>query len=91
MLNVHNTAIRDTLSPSRTCGNDTACVHGCPQGVVPMKKHTESRDNPMVKHVRRNATIAHQVLGTRCLHGGPLFASWLWPRHTGCPSEAIDM
>ena len=28
MLNVHNTAIRSTLSPSRTCGNDTAGVHG---------------------------------------------------------------
>jgi len=56
-----------------------------------MKNHTESRDNHMVKHVRRNATIAQQVLWTRGPHGGPLFASLRWPRQTECSSEAIDM
>src|SRR5713101_5549593 len=27
----------------------------------------------------------------RGLHGGHLFASSLWPRHTGCSLEAIDI
>ena len=41
-----------------------------------------TQDPPVGAYGRSNATIAHQVLWTRCPHGGPLFASWPWPRHT---------
>src|SRR5438093_2396555 len=44
--NVHNTAIRRALSPSRPCGSVTAGVHGCPRGVAPIRHHTASRDIP---------------------------------------------
>ena len=35
--------------------------------------------------------MASQFLVIRYSPASPLFASWLWPRHTGCSSEVIDM
>ena len=79
--NVHNTAIRRALSPSRPCGRVTAGVHGCPRGVAPIRHHIAIRDNSVVAHVRRNDPSASQFLVMRCLPASPLFASCPWPRH----------
>ncbi len=45
--NVHNTAIRHALSPSRLGGSVTADVHGCPRGVAPLRHPLASRNNPV--------------------------------------------
>src|SRR5712691_7614083 len=79
--NVHHTAIRRALSPSRSWGSVTAGVHGCPRGVAPIRQHTVLRDNSVVAHVRRNDPSAAQVLVLRCPPASSLFASWPWPRH----------
>src|SRR6266436_6743057 len=49
------------------------------------------RNNPVGAYGRSNDTIAAPFLVMRCPDGGPLFASSLWPHHTGCLSEAIDI
>jgi len=58
LQNGHNTAIHNTLSPSRTCGSITAGVHGCPRGLAPIKHHPAMKDNHVVAHGRSTDTIA---------------------------------
>ena len=62
LWNVHNTAIRSALSPSRLCGSPTAGVHGCPRWVAPIKHHPESRTNEGIEPVRSHDTIAAPFL-----------------------------
>src|SRR4029453_730245 len=61
------------------------------QGEAPLPRHPAMRDNPVVTHLRRHDTIPSEFLVMRGPHGDHLFASSLWPRHTGCSLEAIDM
>jgi hypothetical protein len=67
-----------------------AGVHGCPRGVAPITPHPAMRDTPVGAYGRSNDTIAAPFLMMRGPHGGPRFASSLWPRHTGCSLEAMD-
>jgi len=60
-------------------------------GVSPTEHRLAIRDNHGVAHVRRNGTIAHEVLVTRGAHSGHLFASLRGPRQTGYASEAIEI
>ena len=89
--NVHHTAIRRALSPSRPCGSVTAGVHGCPRGVAPMRPQHRDQGQPGGPHVRGNDPTAAQFLLMRGPPCCPLFASWQWPLDTGCLLEAIDM
>ena len=47
--------------------------------------------HPGGAHGRRNDPIASPFHEMRCPPVSPLFASWPWPRHTGCSLEALDM
>src|SRR6266568_8314398 len=86
-----NTASRRAISPSRPCGSVTAGVHGCPRGVVPIRRHIAISDNSVVAHVRRNDPSASQFLVMRGPPAYPLFASWQWPLNTGRSMQAIDI
>jgi hypothetical protein len=91
LRNVHNTSISGALSPSRLCGSIKVGVYCCPRWVAPIQHHPESRANEGGEHMRSHDTIAAQFLVMRGPHGYHLFASALWPRHTGYSSEALDM
>jgi hypothetical protein len=88
--NVRNSAINRTRSPSRTCGSITTGVHGCSPGGSPLTHHPALRDNPVLTHWRRHDTLPAACLVRRGPHGGHLFASSFWPRHTGGSLEALD-
>jgi hypothetical protein len=88
---VDTMASRCARSLSRPSRSVTQGSTADPKEGAPHQHHTALQGAHGGAHVRRHDTIAHAVRVMRSPHGGPLFASLVWPYQAGYSSEAIDI